>query len=664
VLVDQIGGWPNAVALAGRWAYVGLGPRVLAVDLDGPLAPRLMGRSEPLGGPVSGLAVQGERLYAATGADEGLAILDLSTPESPRRIGALTGIGAAEDVAVRGDRAYVVSSTDPELIVVDVREPRSPRVLFASGGYPAQRAVAGADRLVLGGGINRNWPLCDGWGYTHESRPLYALDAADPAAVPEQLHAEAFASDAAGRIAVALLEEPDRLAVWDLGQPGPGVELPLPIAPFGGRPTSLATDGRWAVVATTAFPGEQQGPALHLIDLRDPAAPRNAVTIPVGEVVQGLALEENRVVATLPGHGLLSVTLGAPGEPPRLGRLDLPTGAWQLTRGPGWLLGVDDCQAEILADEDGAPLRHVATYRHEVTEDGERLGLRTLYRSGDSVYLAAIDDDWAIDRLDLDEPAAPRSRQVLAGAGRLETATAAGGYLYLGKATRTEFIEAHYSLQVVDLREQDRPRLGPERILSDLFDRIYRSEAGTFAQGRFGGTLYRVDLTDPRAPGFQPLSLCGAAWSSTGWRQMVVHGRYGYVLTDSEAGLVYIVDLAARPRPRLMGTLALDGPVDRLVDAGDARLWLIMLDGPVLAYGLQDPFAPTPAFRLHVPDWVTDLSVRGDLLDVATDATGLWRYRLPAAAAPAANAARRALSLAQAEHPTCARAWLPALAQP
>jgi hypothetical protein len=81
-LVGQIGGACLAVAVQGRYAYIGVGPRLVVLDVSNPAGPLLLGRTAVLPGLVHGVAVAGTLAYVADG-EAGLRVVDVSNPASP-----------------------------------------------------------------------------------------------------------------------------------------------------------------------------------------------------------------------------------------------------------------------------------------------------------------------------------------------------------------------------------------------------------------------------------------------------------------------------------------------------------------------------------------------------------------------------------------------------
>ena len=95
----------------GRWivqwaALLVLGARALAADAPGQASAwKMVGQ---IGGPTQGIAVQGG--YAYVGVGMRLVVLDVSNPSDLREVGATPPFShAVEDVALSGTLAYVAA---------------------------------------------------------------------------------------------------------------------------------------------------------------------------------------------------------------------------------------------------------------------------------------------------------------------------------------------------------------------------------------------------------------------------------------------------------------------------------------------------------------------------------------------------------------------------
>ncbi len=109
-LVGQIGGASHAVAVVGDYAYLGVGPRLVVLDITDKENPTFVGQSPLLPDIVRGIAVVGNYAFVADGLG-GLQIINVSNRERPSLVGSCTEVGDARDVTIDevSSRAYVAS---------------------------------------------------------------------------------------------------------------------------------------------------------------------------------------------------------------------------------------------------------------------------------------------------------------------------------------------------------------------------------------------------------------------------------------------------------------------------------------------------------------------------------------------------------------------------
>ncbi|MBK9095446.1 MAG: hypothetical protein IPM84_22360 [Anaerolineae bacterium] len=105
-LVGQIGGFIRAVEAQGGYAYVGVGPRLLILNVSNPSHPVLVGQSPVLPTFVKSVSVVGDFAYVTKGYG-GLHIIDVSDPANPTLRGAYDTPGPACGISVVGSLAYV-----------------------------------------------------------------------------------------------------------------------------------------------------------------------------------------------------------------------------------------------------------------------------------------------------------------------------------------------------------------------------------------------------------------------------------------------------------------------------------------------------------------------------------------------------------------------------
>ena len=195
VPIAQLGGNVTSVVADMNLAYVGVGPRVVALDLSDPLAPVELGRSEPLGGVVQDLCLAQDVLYVAAEDDgvhvislfsqallgglahietsqaarclellgdwlyvaegDGLRVLDVRDPSRPLDAGHRAAGDDLHDLVAVGDTLYAAG--DSGLVILDVGDPRVPTVLArVTTTHPARSvAVQGGLALVGEGAVDR-----------------------------------------------------------------------------------------------------------------------------------------------------------------------------------------------------------------------------------------------------------------------------------------------------------------------------------------------------------------------------------------------------------------------------------------------------------------------------------------------------------------------------
>ena len=122
----------DKVTVSGNYAYVttnnsnGIDPEdegLQIIDISTPSSPTLTGTYNTPG-TARGVTVSGNYAYVADGY-EGLQIVDISTPSSPTLTGTYNTSGSAYGVTVNGNYAYVADG-DEGLQIIDISTPSSP----------------------------------------------------------------------------------------------------------------------------------------------------------------------------------------------------------------------------------------------------------------------------------------------------------------------------------------------------------------------------------------------------------------------------------------------------------------------------------------------------------------------------------------------------------
>jgi hypothetical protein len=111
----------NAIAVAGRWLFVGTDRGLSVIDIDKPLQPRIV---STLGGISKPTAIAVQFRYAFVTDAEGLRTIDITDPAKPR-LAATVPIDDARNVYVARTYAYVAGGKQG-VVIIDVEKPEQP----------------------------------------------------------------------------------------------------------------------------------------------------------------------------------------------------------------------------------------------------------------------------------------------------------------------------------------------------------------------------------------------------------------------------------------------------------------------------------------------------------------------------------------------------------
>lgn len=598
-LAGQVGGESYAVVIDGDRAYLGVGPRLVILDVSNSSAPVRVAESPVLPGIVRGIVVAGGFAYVAVDSgglhifdvsdgsippewtsvpggtsaqaaavqdelaflaegectaeacDGYLRVIDVSEPTQPRELASVEMAGPANDVAVRGDVAYV--ATDQGLQVVDVSDPAQPRPQDpAVSSYAQDLAIAGSYVYVAGSGVD-------------------IVDISDPA-------------------------EPRLVGSWQF------LEL---------LSQAVAVDGESVYLASGECTFGICSTVLHVLDASDPADPRDV----------GMAGSECGILDLVAADGLVY----AAGSACQLAVLDArdpenvqPLGTYDL---PGLVTGLAVANS------------HLYTTR---TDAGDLDILRVTDGPADLVPVAAISEiHWAgkpvvagghayvparydgLRIFDVSNPAEPREVAVVDAhelQGEPYSVAVQGDYAYVAVAEN--------GLRVVDVAQPDSPRLagsydapgsgiGLDVVVAG--GRAYI--AGSYDDGeedREG--LLVVDVGDPaNLRGIGSLALPGPAVG------VAVNGSYAYVA----AGDLHVVDVSTPEQPSLVSSLDLKDDALDVVLEGEGGVPASAADSAYVAVGragvylvdVSDPSAPR---------FVSSFDTPGSAESIATDARHVY----------------------------------------
>jgi hypothetical protein len=173
-LIGHIGGFTSAVFVRGHYAYVGIGPELAVLDISDPTHPRRVGYAV-LPGIVRDVYVAGDYAFVADGylADEGfiggLRVVNVSDPSAPYQVASYNLPRPAIEIAVLGDYAYIAAEGEG-LRVLDVSDVTDLKQVGLYGLRGSAQSVA----------------VADGYAYVAMTQDgLRVLDTSNPASLTE-----------------------------------------------------------------------------------------------------------------------------------------------------------------------------------------------------------------------------------------------------------------------------------------------------------------------------------------------------------------------------------------------------------------------------------------------------------------------------------------------
>jgi len=108
-------GTASGVTLSGNYAYVADGSSLAMIDVSSPAQPQRLGTYATNGWYAAGVAVSGDYAYMADGA--GLMTIDISNPAHPYRVGGNSSIARSYGVVLSQGKVFVAAAQDGLVIL-------------------------------------------------------------------------------------------------------------------------------------------------------------------------------------------------------------------------------------------------------------------------------------------------------------------------------------------------------------------------------------------------------------------------------------------------------------------------------------------------------------------------------------------------------------------
>lgn len=575
-LVAQIGGPVLDVAVSGPYAYIGMGPRLLVLNVSDPAHPTLTGQSDVLPGIVQDVAIAGNYVYVIGNEYKArLWILSVADPAHPTVVNSLDFQADAKRVAVSGNRAYVTVA-GKGLQILDISNPASPTLLGTASADGSFVAVAGDYAYVLG------------------SR-LYIVDVANPSS-PVQVGVYTYTLPAGAPLydlAVGgnhayIAKGNYYLEIVNVSNPS----QPSPVLTYTVKAFGIALSGTYAYVADTN--------GLRVLDISNPSNPQELsfCHLPWG-MGGAVALSGDYAYVANDNGGLRIVRIANPSHPTETARFFI----LEYAEGVAWkdnYLYVSQflTYTQIVRITDPSRPVVVGAYPVEPAAAPRVVGNR--------LYLG----DRYLHILDISDPARP----VLLG--RTESLTngvtsiaVAGNYAHV--------ILQYYGLCIVDISNPSYPvRRGcyaDNRFTSVAVDGHY-----AYVGGR--GLLAVLDVSNPDAPVLRSQYNLG---SSSWINDIAVSGEYLYT-TEMYGFRIFRRQDPYTPTQVIAYGLPGGGDAvvlrDNLAYIADNHKGVRILD-------VSDPAHPVEVGFYDTPGWTFHLDVAGDYIYAADYGGGLFIFR-------------------------------------
>jgi hypothetical protein len=580
-LAGQVGGTLFAVTVSGARSYLGVGPRVVVYDVSDPRDPREVGRTPVLGDTVYGVAVQGERLFAAAG-EAGLVIVDVGDPVAPVVVGEASVPDGALAVCASGSHAYVGTGMG-DLRILDVSDPGQPDTVAV---------VAGAGNTFRGDVFEDG-----GHVYQADPRGLRVVDVRDPS-LPREM---SMVTDldgtpvgevtsvfvAAGRAYVAGRSGVHILDVTDPSSPRP---LATGIAPGGSMFRSVhATSGR-------LYLADSEG--MRVFDVDDPAHPRQ-----VGSIPRAPGIFDTKDLYVANGHAHV-VSDDGMYQVVDVSDAANPTVVAQVTfPGHVWRVHMSGHHAYVPASDRGLYIYDVSDPYAPRLDGWVPDSTGAVFVDGGRAYSIGYLGTSAQLRIhDVTDPTRPVLLATFDAGALLSDVYAADGLVYL--VTRD-------ALYVVNARRPDAPvRIGSVALAGEGRDVDVQAGLAFVAEGMQGVTI--VNVTNPAAPRvvahFRPGDTMMAY-------RLFAAGAMFYV-ADFASG-VRIVDASDPARPRQVGRIGTPRIAARGVAVDGTNLFLADQHFGMRAYDISEPAAPREIGYTFTPGLREDVSAGANVIAFA-----------------------------------------------
>lgn len=585
-VVGQTGGPTRAIAVQGTYAYLGVGLRLVVLDVSDPAQPHEVGVSAPLPHYVEHVAISGTLAYVAAGGG-GLQVVSVADPAHPALVGGLDTLGYAEDVAVSGHVAYLADGPYG-LRVLDVSDPAHPAEIGSAYTMRYAYAVAVSGHLA--------YLAAAGAG-------LAVADVSDPAHPVElgELDTPGYAYGIAVSGGTAYVAGGwAGLRIVSVADPGAPVEVGSCATP--GWAFGVTVSGTLAYVAG-AFAG------LQVVDVSDPAGPTPLGGSPAADGHAGEVVVRGTAAYVADDNlGLRVLDVSDPWNPSALGSYSPPAFAY----------GVDvaGTYAYVAAGLQGLRIVDVADPYHPREAGAYDTGSSAVAVdvAGQYAYLcvgAPPFYDTGLHVVDVADPAHPQPVAVLPAFVECQDLVVNGSIVYVASAGELRLIDVSDPYHPAELSHLSTAE--PGVILSGASS-LAVSGTLAYAANVMSGMAV-VDVSDPRTPVI-------VASYNQGFNVMgdvALSGARAYLTNNFD---FTALDVSNPLSPTLLGSVVTPGDACDVSAAGPMA-YVADCGRGVTAVDVSDPLSMTVAWNAGTPGVAMQAVREGAFVYVADGPAGL-----------------------------------------
>ncbi len=590
-LVGQVGGPIQAVAVKDNYAYIGIGMRMVVLDVSNASSIQQVGETSVFDGFVTGVAISGTTICITVGV-AGLHIVDISSPAQPSLLGSCDTLGYAENVFIEGSYAYVADGWSG-LTVLDISDETSPQQIgsLSTIGYAFDVAIADNTAYVAAAGaglkiVDVQYPegpieigeydttgyafgvafsngvvyIADGWA------GLQVIDVSDPS-LPSSLVSittPGWAFDVATEGNTLYVADAFKgLRVMDISSP----RFPSEVGAF--EPEERGHAGRVVIAGGRAYIADRSN-GLIIVDVSNKSSSTQVGLYSCLGYAEGVTVSGNYAYVAAGSYGLRIIDISSPSQAKELGNLDTKNYANRVSvKGNYTYLttlhgaGEDEGLHIIDTSNPSSPRRlqfHQTGSSRDLTVSGE---------------IACIANEWGLELIDISDPLNPFEAGFISLCDQLSKDATIGVDVSGTLAYVTQGFEG---LKIVDISNVANPILiGNFKTESSFSQDV--TVVGNRAYVADGFGLRILDVSNPANP-----SEMGYIETQKEALEVYIDGNIAYVASGSSG--VSVVDISNPNSPNFLKYYNTPGYSHSLI-VKDGRLYVADGNAGLLIFEIQ-----------------------------------------------------------------------------